>query len=92
MHAAHASIHVGTHRCDACRTAHWCSHACFAEDDDEGKGGVHALLCPRLRRVRQRGLLKGTGAAALAVEGETIRLTMQVGMRVLGPFSLKKSE
>jgi hypothetical protein len=41
---------------------------------------VHALLCPRLRRVRQRGLLKGVrGAAALALDGDVIRLTLQVG-------------
>ena len=55
---------------------HWCSHACV--EAEAATGGVHALLCPRLRRVRQRGLLKGVKGSALAVDGETIRLTLQV--------------
>jgi hypothetical protein len=56
---------------------HWCSHVCV--EAEAATGGVHALLCPRLRRVRQRGLLKGVKGSALAVDGETIRLTLQVG-------------
>lgn len=65
-------------RCEACRTTHWCSHACF--ELEVANGGIHALLCPRLRRVRQRGLLKGLKreGAAWAVDGETVRLALQV--------------
>lgn len=65
-------------RCEACRTMHWCSHACI--EAESATGGVHALLCPRLRRVKQRRLLKGMKGSALAVDGETIRLALQVGV------------
>ncbi len=60
-------------RCEVCRTAHWCSRACF-----EAEAETHGLLCPRLRRVRQRGLLKGLGTTPHALDGDVIRLTLQV--------------